>query len=513
MSFNEKLQYLRKENKLSQEQLADMLDVTRQSVSKWESGTTYPEMDKLIMLCKIFKCSLDDLTNDEITEIKEVDKKNTNNNILGGLLDSLLDIMLRTVKMFRAMSFKQTVGCIMSLLFIALLLCLLRIPFDLLESGFYNVVKNIGRPAMIGFLTSSFNLVVDIINFALYLMIFFHIYKEAYLNKYEFVESTVSVEEQKKVKEEAKEIKIVKEENPNNNTLFKMLGGLVVGFVKFLIAFLSLPAIFLLMSLFILLVIDLYCLVEGITFFGILFGIIFMIVLTIWFLELIAIFLFNKKASFKRMVWTFIISVAGVGLSTGIFVLEISNIEYINGVPSDFKKISTVEEFEMKNNFAILDYRYYYNSTINYVEDETLKNKVLIELKYYDEFIDMRIEETYNGYEVIPYYYDSFAKSKKFLEYAKKDLRNGKFHNYYEINNYSVIVKSSKDNLEIIKHNNRNAIEKLNNNRYCNYDNYNNIIDDYENQIDVLDDRILELQEKINELEEYKERVQDLIGE
>lgn len=34
MSFNEKLQYLRKENKLSQEQLADMLDVTRQSVSK-----------------------------------------------------------------------------------------------------------------------------------------------------------------------------------------------------------------------------------------------------------------------------------------------------------------------------------------------------------------------------------------------------------------------------------------------------------------------------------------------
>ena len=68
MSFNEKLQYLRKENKLSQEQLADMLDVTRQSVSKWESGTTYPEMDKLIMLCKIFRCSLDDLTNDEIVD-------------------------------------------------------------------------------------------------------------------------------------------------------------------------------------------------------------------------------------------------------------------------------------------------------------------------------------------------------------------------------------------------------------------------------------------------------------
>lgn len=43
MSFNEKLQTLRKQKKLSQEQLADMLDVTRQSVSKWESGLSFPK--------------------------------------------------------------------------------------------------------------------------------------------------------------------------------------------------------------------------------------------------------------------------------------------------------------------------------------------------------------------------------------------------------------------------------------------------------------------------------------
>ena len=92
MSFNEKLQYLRKENKLSQEQLADMLDVTRQSVSKWESGTTYPEMDKLITMCKIFKCSLDDLTNDEITEIN-VEKKNVN--MINGIISNVSEIINR----------------------------------------------------------------------------------------------------------------------------------------------------------------------------------------------------------------------------------------------------------------------------------------------------------------------------------------------------------------------------------------------------------------------------------
>ena len=46
MKFNEKLIKLRKEKGLSQEGLADKLDVSRQSVSKWESGQTYPEIDK-----------------------------------------------------------------------------------------------------------------------------------------------------------------------------------------------------------------------------------------------------------------------------------------------------------------------------------------------------------------------------------------------------------------------------------------------------------------------------------
>ena len=76
--FCEKLQKLRKEKGYSQEQLADLLDVSRQSVSKWESGTTYPEMDKLLSLCKIFNVSLDELTNDEITDKNIRDKKKNN---------------------------------------------------------------------------------------------------------------------------------------------------------------------------------------------------------------------------------------------------------------------------------------------------------------------------------------------------------------------------------------------------------------------------------------------------
>lgn len=68
MTLGEKLSKLRKENNFTQEQLADMLDVSRQSVSKWESDLAYPETDKLIKMGKLFACSMDYLLNEAVTE-------------------------------------------------------------------------------------------------------------------------------------------------------------------------------------------------------------------------------------------------------------------------------------------------------------------------------------------------------------------------------------------------------------------------------------------------------------
>lgn len=58
MDFGEKLQNLRKENSLSQEQLAEKLNVTRQAVSKWESGAL-PDVDNIVKISSFFDCSLD----------------------------------------------------------------------------------------------------------------------------------------------------------------------------------------------------------------------------------------------------------------------------------------------------------------------------------------------------------------------------------------------------------------------------------------------------------------------
>lgn len=68
MSFRDNLQHLRATRNMTQEQLAMLLGVSRQSVTKWEAEKSYPEMDKLIKICQIFECSLDDLVQGDLTD-------------------------------------------------------------------------------------------------------------------------------------------------------------------------------------------------------------------------------------------------------------------------------------------------------------------------------------------------------------------------------------------------------------------------------------------------------------
>ena len=79
MNFEEKLIKLRKQNLLSQEELAQKLDVTRQTISKWELGQAKPDMDNLMKLSEIFNISVENLTNEKekICMNKKVGKKHT----------------------------------------------------------------------------------------------------------------------------------------------------------------------------------------------------------------------------------------------------------------------------------------------------------------------------------------------------------------------------------------------------------------------------------------------------
>lgn len=81
MTLNEKLVVLRKRAGMTQEDMARALEVSRQSVHKWESGQCYPEVPKLVGMKAIFEISIDDLLDDsieiELPEKKRVKKANT----------------------------------------------------------------------------------------------------------------------------------------------------------------------------------------------------------------------------------------------------------------------------------------------------------------------------------------------------------------------------------------------------------------------------------------------------
>ena len=78
MTIGQKIYNLRNMNNISQEELAEKLSVSRQSVSKWEMEQVLPQIDKVLQICEIFNISTDELLRDKIsiTNEKEINKKN-----------------------------------------------------------------------------------------------------------------------------------------------------------------------------------------------------------------------------------------------------------------------------------------------------------------------------------------------------------------------------------------------------------------------------------------------------
>ena len=91
MEFYEKLQQLRKQKGLTQEELAAVLYVSRTAVSKWESGRGYPNIDSLKVIAKFFSVTIDDLlSSEEVLTIAEEDQKQKESHVrdlVFGMLD------------------------------------------------------------------------------------------------------------------------------------------------------------------------------------------------------------------------------------------------------------------------------------------------------------------------------------------------------------------------------------------------------------------------------------------
>lgn len=273
MRFCDKLAKQRKNSNLSQEQLADSLGVSRQAVSKWESGSSYPDMDKIIQMTKILNCTLEDLMDDgTISNTKTKEQKINFNNYL----QEFLKLITKTNNMFSCMNFKEKIKCIIEMFFIViLLLCVGVITYTIISSisnGLLNILPyNINKISK-----EIFNEIYLIIILMLGIVIFIHLFKIRFLDYFITTEDKNVIEktkeepiEQKNVKRFFKDDKpkiIIRDPKHSSFSFFYLIGKIIFLFIKAFIIFFTIPVIIMFITFIFLLIISMCNITHGILF-------------------------------------------------------------------------------------------------------------------------------------------------------------------------------------------------------------------------------------------------------
>ncbi len=512
MSFSEKLQALRKANKMSQEKLADLLDVTRQSVSKWESGQTYPEMDKLLAMCKIFKCSLDDLTNDEITDIKIGEKKK---NSINNLIDSMLDLVNKTYHMFHTMGLKKSIKCLFVMFVVAIILQIGYIPFDFLSNRLTNLILTLGSNQFIYFVIGLIELLLNGSFFILYIILLVYLFKMMYLDRYDFQSVSTSTEKNSKDVELIPEQKVMKEIRPEKSyAFFEALGKIAIFFIKIMVFFILICpfalSLFLFSAAFIVMFILLF---QGVFYFGILLGIIFAIILHILILELLFNFLFNRKTPIKRTVILTIVSLIGLGISFGITMLEFVNTTYTDKAPIT-EKAKTIEKKIAMSDSLVIDSLDFYDMKV----DNTLGDEVKIVVKYFPEYLSVDIVSHDNGFVFVREENPENVFVSKAVSLFIDGLKEKHLYNYSELYQYHVTVYASEENINRLLDHYHNSIKReMEVEEQSEIESLQEQLDQVTEENTKLEEQNSELESKVTEyqdkLNSYKQNLESLLQE
>lgn len=220
MSFANNIKAIRKENNLSQEQLAEKLGVSRQSVSKWESNQSYPEMDKILLICKLFNYDIGELMNENIKEVSETKQSKSKAN---KAIEDFFDYITRFVDMFTAMTFKQKLKCLFEqAVIVTVLLIIGLIARSIIDSVIYKLFGFLEYD-ILDIIRSVFDSITLVACIAVSVAVLLHIFKIRYLDYYEIVktEAVESAEEPPVGKNAAEDAAAEPEEaQPPKETLF-----------------------------------------------------------------------------------------------------------------------------------------------------------------------------------------------------------------------------------------------------------------------------------------------------
>lgn len=532
MKLSENLRRIRKENNLSQEQLAEKLGVSRQAVSKWESGQSYPEMDKVLQICKTFNFNMDELMNENVKEVAE--NKQVNSNI-NKTIEDFFEFITKTVDMFSAMKFMQKIKCIFEQLIMVVILFLV-VAFGLL------ILKEITH-GILGFLPDGAYVAIRNILQSLYLCatavlsvaIILHVFKVRYLDYYEVIktedkislndelENVKLIEEQKEIVEtkgnnkvflEKKKEKIVIRDPKHSHS--KFLNGIFKIFmwcIKFAVACFATFFAITFVGLVGLLVLSLVFTKTGLVFVGAFLGIIASLIINFIILKVLYNFIVSKKSNKSRMAIMSLISLILLGVSVSSILIGVTKFDYVEDIPENYI-VKDTYNFEMSENLVILPWQYI-TEEFKFVESDLNDIKVVV------EHSKLNVTQISREDDVIQIY--GYSDSTKYMEIIRdiiNDINNKKIIGIRYLANTTIYA--SKENIEKIRENNANyrnlqtenelqraydKIEKLNNEidlMKKKEISSETIVSDKDNEIVEL---LMTIEQKNSELEDMKQEL------
>ena len=436
MKFGDKLIALRKKKGLSQEELAEKLGVSRQSVSKWESNNTYPETDKIVQICNIFECTMDDLINDNITDVESIERKNKNN--INVMVDSFLDFITKTINMFSRMKFTSGFKCVIEMIIIALIMLVLGYLFVGFSggvlSGFYPFGK--GMEIFNGIIKSVLMLIWTIISF----IVLVHVFKIRYLNYYDEIINEEKIdtkddkkkEEKSKIKEDKKDRIIIRDENTRPFAFLSVLSKIIIIFVKVFVFFFGLFFMFTLLMLAIFFIISLYFSFSNAIFIGSTIAILALLIINVIILMLIIGFIFDKKYNYKILLITFLTSIIVSGIGIGIFALGIKDFKIVDNMDGILNLKNHSEEINYKDNMLITNSdSYYLNTSYKYEIDNNMEDgKIKISGIYDDKYLKMDKDSIIEYKMNVLTIYVHQESSVNLISQVIKDLKNNIIRSY-----------------------------------------------------------------------------------
>lgn len=451
MKFCDKLAKLRKENNLSQEQFADKMNVSRQAVSKWESGSSYPDMDKILTMCKILNCKLDDLLDDGVIGNNYSNKKVNINDYI----KDFFEFITKTYNMFWSMTFLEKIKCLFEMFVIfCILLILGLIVHDIIYNLFFiNLVNIIG----IGFVVKNIiNPIFVVFLIILGTIIFIHLFKIRYLNyfvtifdedvkektKEEALKEEKIIDNKRYIVQDKKEKIVIRDPKHSSLGFLNILLKIVIYIIKFFVIIFIIPFIMFTVFEIALSTFSIFLISNGIIFFYA-----FIIGLGAVLISYIIIyfaynFIFNKEIKFKIMFILFIVGLSLLGIGSGLFFLETLNFEYKSVSDVTYKKYT--KTIDMEDNLVFTS-----AYDINYVIDDSLNDiKIDVNVPKYSDFNFSK----HKSDEYMVYHIYSDCNINKLYKTVLNDLKHKKLRSYE--NDMDVNIYLSKENYDKIENNN-----------------------------------------------------------